>query len=153
MPEAFVLIIEASHVQLYMLHYIRAHKLITTSCILGLFVTSCWLWSLSAPIRGRLAAYRDIRRGQYEVLGYGLPIPWRPQYAQCLRERYNIRLHVVAGCVVSDSLVSYVNAYHSVVDHVVRRKYGRDVFRECADDAATKWRTQRQALRGENVSE
>jgi hypothetical protein len=136
-----------------MWHYIRAHKLITTSCTLLLFVTSCWLWSLAAPIRGRLAAYRDIRRGRYEVLGYGLPIPWRLEYAQCLRERYNIHFHAVAGCVVSESLVSYVDAYHSVVDDAVRRKYGRDVFRECADDAATKWKAERQILRGTSRNE
>jgi hypothetical protein len=35
----------------------------------------------------------------------------------------------------------------------VRRKYGRDVFRECADDTATKWKAQRQALRDANVNQ
>ena len=136
-----------------MWHYIRAHKVIMTFCVLGVFVASSWLWSLAAPIRGRLAAYRDIRQGRYEVLGYGLPTPWRPEYARCLRDRYNIRFHAVAGCIVSDSLVSYVNAYSSVVDDAVRRKYGRDVFRECADDAATKWKAQRQALLHAKVNE
>lgn len=136
-----------------MWHYIRTHKLITTAWVLGLFVASCWLWSLAAPIRGRLAAYRDTRQGRYEVLGYGLPTPWRPEYAQCLRERYNIRFRAVAGCVVSDSLISYVNAYQSVVDDAVQRKYGRDVFRECADDAATKWKAKRQALRSAKLNE
>lgn len=136
-----------------MWHYIRAHRAITTFCALSALVADSWLWSLAAPIRGRLAAYRDVRQGRYEVLGYGMPTPWRPEYARCLRERYNISFHPVAGCIVSESLVSYVNAYHSVVDEAVRRKFGRDVFRECADDAATNWNAQRQALRDAKVKE
>jgi hypothetical protein len=136
-----------------MWHYTRADKLIMTLCVLGVFVASSSPWSLTAPIRGRLAAYRDIRQGRYEVLGYGLPTAWRPEYARCLRERYNINFRPVAGCVVSESLVSYVDAYRSVVDDAVRRKYGRDVFRECADDAATRWKAQRESLRNAKVNE
>jgi hypothetical protein len=136
-----------------MWHYIRAHRVIMTLCVLGVFVASSWPWSLAAPIRGRQAAYRDIRQGRYEVLGYGLPTPWRPEYARCLRERYNIIFRPVAGCVVSESLVSYVDGYDSVVDDAVRRKYGRDVFRECADDAATRWKGQRESLRNAKVNE
>jgi len=46
----------------------------------------------------------------------------------------------VAGCLVSESLVSYVNAYDSVLEEATRRKFGRDVFQECSDAADKKWK-------------
>jgi len=96
-------------------------------------------------MRGRLAAQVDMQRGQYQVLGYGLPSPSRPEYARCLRERYEIDFRPVAGCVVSESLLSYVNAYDSVLEEAALRKFGRDVFKECAEASATKWEAQRLA--------
>ena len=132
-------------VQPEMRQYLRKHKWIATLCILSAFLTLCWLWSLAAPIRGRLAAHVDLQRGRYQVLGYGLPSPSRPEYARCLRERYKIEFRPVAGCIVSESLVSYVNAYDSVLEEATRRKFGRDVFQECADEAATKWKAHRAA--------
>lgn len=51
----------------------------------------------------------------------------------------------MAGCIVSESLVSYVNAYDSVLEEATRRKFGRDVFQECAKEAATKWKAERAA--------
>ena len=96
-------------------------------------------------MRGRLAAHVDMQQGQYQVLGYGLPSPSRPEYVRCLRERYKIEFHPVAGCIVSESLVSYVNAYDSVLEEVTRRKFGRDIMQECSDEAAMKWKEQRAA--------
>jgi hypothetical protein len=88
------------------------------------------------------------------VLGYGLPSPWRPAYARCLQERYNVRFRAVAGCIVSESLVSYVNAYDSVLEEATRRKFGRDVSQECEDQALTKWKTQHAAAaRNESKSD
>src|SRR5690349_21696941 len=98
-------------------HYIRPHRVIMTFCLSGALVAGeIGTAGDHCQLRGRQAAYRDIRQGRYKALGYGLPTPWRSEYAQCLQERYNISFRPVAGCVVSESLVSYVNAYHSVVD-------------------------------------
>ena len=121
-----------------MKHYLRNHKGIAAISALGGFLILCWFWSLSAPIRGRLAAHIDIHRGRYEVLGYGLASPSRSDYARCLRERYNVEFRTVAGCVVSESLVSYVNAYHSVVVEATKQRFGHDIFQECSQEAAKK---------------
>jgi hypothetical protein len=74
------------------------------------------------------------------MLGYGYPSPSRPEYARCLRERYKIEFRPVAGCIVSYSLVSYVNAYDSVIEEAARAKFGRDVVKECADESLMKWK-------------
>jgi len=125
-----------------MWRYIRTHKWITAVCILGAFLVCCWLSSLTAALRGRVAAQVDIRRSQYQLLGYGLPSPSRPEYVRCLRERYNIRFRAVAGCIVSESLVSYVDAYDSAMVEAVNRTAGHDVFKECHEEAQRTWTEQ-----------
>jgi hypothetical protein len=44
----------------------------------------------------------------------------------------------VAGCIVSESLVSYVNAYDSALEEATLRKFGRDILQECAEEAVAK---------------
>src|SRR5438105_1225678 len=95
--------------------YFRNHKGIAAIFVLALFLVLCWFWSMSAPIRGHLAAHLDVHRGRYQVLGYGLANLSRSEYGRCLRERYNIEFRPVAGCIVSESLISYAKAYQSVV--------------------------------------
>ena len=135
----FVQHLRIGNVQPDMRRYIRTHKWIAAVCILGAFVACCWLWSLTAALRGRLAAVMDIRSGQYQLLGYGLPRPSRPEYARCLRERYNIKFRAGAGCIVSESLVSYVDAYDSAMVESVNRRVGHDVFKECSEEAERTW--------------
>jgi hypothetical protein len=93
----------------------------------------------SASIRGELVARFDLARGRYEVLGYGYPVPWRPEYARLLRERYGIKFRAVAGCIVSESLSSYVHAYNALSEAASTRKFGHNVFKECADEASKGW--------------
>ncbi len=92
-------------------------------------------WSSAAPVRGRMAARFDLRRGRYRILSYGLPPLWLPEYARLLKERYGVELHSVAGCIVSKTLVSYADSYDAVSAAAVNHKLGHDVFKECAEDA------------------
>jgi len=92
-------------------------------------------WWLAAPVRGHVAARFDIVRGHYRILTYGLPPSWRPEYARLLKERYGVELHPVAGCIVSPALVSYVDSYDDESAAAAIRKFGHDVFKECAEDA------------------
>ena len=97
-------------------------------------------WDLTARIRGQLVASFDVARGHYEVLSAGLKAEWSPEYAHLLRERYGIRVRGVAGCIMSGPLSAYLGGYNSVSVGAANRKFGRDVFRECADDASRNWR-------------
>jgi len=81
----------------------------------------------------------DISRGHHDVLGYGLPVAWRPEYARLLQERYGVKFRPVAGCIVSTGLVAYVDSYNRVSTAAVNRKLGHDVFKECSDEARRKW--------------
>jgi len=117
------------------IRYLRTHKLVAMVVALGAVLLFDWGWSLTASLRGKIAATIDVHRGRYQVLGYGLADRSRSEYARCLRERYHVEYHTVAGCIVSESLVSYAKAYHSVVAETTSRKFGRDVFQQCEQEA------------------
>ena len=116
--------------------FVRSHKRL--SAIIGLIALAIALveaWSVAAPLRGQIAARSDVRHGHYKILSYGLPPSWLPEGARLLRERYGVELRPVAGCIVSKALVSYVDSYDEVSAAAVIRKLGRDVFKECEEDA------------------
>lgn len=114
-------------------------RLAAVAAFLSFLVLSSVLWSASASIRGRLVARIDTALGHYEVLGYGLPVPWRPEYARLLRERYGIKFRTVALCIVSRTLVDYVDSYNEVSTAAANRKFGHDVFKECSEEAYKSW--------------
>jgi hypothetical protein len=65
-----------------------------------------------------------------------------------LRERYGIEERVVAGCVVSQSLLAYVQGYNRASMSAANHKFGRDVFQETDADASRNWKRQQAATMG-----
>src|SRR5262249_44501048 len=116
--------------------FMRHHRKLTAVILVAGFLMAWATWELSASIRGQVVARIDIARGKYRVLGFGLPPSWQPEYARLLRERYGIEYRPVAGCIVSESLVSYVHGYTLVSMAAANRKFGHDVFEESAEDAS-----------------
>lgn len=120
--------------------FLRTHKTITAVITLAGFLVLYGLWPVSASIRGRLMAEIDIHRSHYEVLDYGLLAGWSPEYSRLLHERYGIKNRVVAGCTVSESQAAYIQSYNAIAITAANRKFGHDVFRECAEQAKKNWR-------------
>jgi hypothetical protein len=102
------------------------------------------LFSASIPIlatamgflEGSIAARCDIAKGHYKIRTVGLPwfSSWTRDYERLLQERYGIE-YVHGGCVVSEWLSAYINAYDAVSTSGAIRKFGHDVFQECETDA------------------
>jgi hypothetical protein len=90
-------------------------------------------------LRGKAAAHLDIARGRYRVLIFGLRRSWEPEYARLLRDRYGVELKPVAGCIVSQGLIWYVDGYDKVSTAAVIRKYGHDIFEESERGARKTW--------------
>jgi hypothetical protein len=87
--------------------FVRKHRMLTSSiAALAALILCSALWSATASVRGEMVARYDISRGHYEVQGYGLPVPWRPEYARLLQERYGVKFRTVALCIVSTALVA-----------------------------------------------
>lgn len=93
-----------------------------------------------SPSRSRRYAARTV-----PSTGLRIAKPVASRIRPLLARTIKIEFRPVAGCIVSESLVSYVNAYDSVLEEATRREFGRDVFQECAAEAATKWKAQRTA--------
>jgi hypothetical protein len=99
-----------------------------------------YAWEATASLRGQMAARRDVADGHYNLLVYGLPVEWREDDARILQQRYDIRMKAVAGCTVSGGLIDYVDGYDRYVAKKAKGKFGRDVFKESADEAERAWR-------------
>ena len=102
--------------------------------LVALLVAISYAWSLSASVRGRWKAQSDLRSGHLTLLTYGLRPPDRPPIAGLLPERYGVELRTVAGDIVSEDLTSYVRAYNEVMQTAINGRFGRDVYKECADE-------------------
>lgn len=117
----------------------RRGRLARVTVLMLTLLLATVLWAVSGSLRGRIAAHYDIARGHYYLLAYGLPTASRPEYARLLRERYGVEFRAVAGCVVTPTLVDYVDGYDSVSMTAVNRKFGRDVFKETMAEADQSW--------------
>jgi hypothetical protein len=126
--------------------FLQRHKILMSVIgIIAILFAASQAWSLSAKQRGYWAARLDLRRGQYILLAYGLPWPWRPEYAKLFRERYGIEVRAVALCIVSETLRSYVDSYDEVIASATNQRFGHDVFKECAEAASKNWELQKAA--------
>jgi hypothetical protein len=128
--------------------FIRRHKRLSAVLVVGFVIAGFWGWDLSAQMRGQLIAHFDLSRRHYRILMLGLPTPWRPEYAHILLERYGIENRVVAGCVVTQPLLAYVDGYNQVSMSAANRKFGRDVFKDSIPAAIRNWKARTVAEAG-----
>jgi hypothetical protein len=86
-----------------------------------------------------IVAWADGVRGHQEVKVFGLPPSWAWEYARLVRERYGVEINPVAGCVVTQDLVWYVDGYNAVARPGIVARHGKDIFAECAEEAQAEW--------------
>jgi hypothetical protein len=113
----------------------RRSRVVVVAAVVAMFV----LWYAASYPRGVLMAHLDHARGRYQVLSAGLPVPWAWEYARLLEERYGVEMNWVAGCDVPLSLAWYIGGYNPTSRRLLKEKYGRDIFRECAAEARQRW--------------
>ncbi|MGA3371179.1 MAG: hypothetical protein ABSC48_05400 [Terracidiphilus sp.] len=121
---------------------VRAVAVATLIVLLFEWDSAGW-WPLAAAL-GQHNAQVDVAHGHYKILTHGIANPEGSPYANLLRQRYGVELHAVAGCIVSKSLVDYVDAYNNVSTDAVNRKFGHDVFKEVYDEDEANWRRWKQ---------
>jgi hypothetical protein len=114
----------------------RRNKVIAAVSIgIAVITAGLWSWWITAAFRGRTVARFDVWRGHFEVQTYGLPVEWLPEYQRLLRERYGIQLRPVAGCIVPEELVAYVDAYDSILSNAIEKKFGAGTLKRTMQDA------------------
>ena len=121
--------------------FVSRHKTLAgVTTAFGCLILFSWLWFATASLRGEIDAQSDTAQDHYEVLGYGLPSPWRHEYIRLLNERYGIRFRTMALCIVSGDVRAYADNYNKVSVPAANRKFKHDVFKECAEDAERGWK-------------
>jgi hypothetical protein len=86
---------------------------------------------------GTREAKAALREGRLVVLRYGQPAVWVSDYQRILRERYQIEVRTIAGCIVSEGLLAYARDYNAVMRPVIAERFGADVFDKVAKEAET----------------
>jgi hypothetical protein len=129
--------------------FLKNQKILSSMLAIVVAIALFAGWSATAGTRGKLVARYDVRCNHFYILAYGLAPPERAEYARLLKERYGIELRKVADCIVSESLVSYVNEYDNVSVAAAINKFGHDVFEECWRDAVRNQELRRSARKVE----
>jgi hypothetical protein len=96
-------------------------------------------WYAGSYWRGMMMAYIDYTCGHYEIKGSGLPAPWISDYIRLLKEKYEVGYDSVGGCMVFPTTAWYADGYNSVSSSLLVKKYSKDIFVECADEASRTW--------------
>jgi hypothetical protein len=115
--------------------FVRKHKKLSALLVFIGAIAGSLIWDASARIRGQAAARFDLALGHYRILTLGLPTPWRPEWMRLLRQRYGVEERMVAGCIVSESLLAYTDGYNRLSMGAANRKFGHDIFKETMADA------------------
>lgn len=94
----------------------------------------CSYGALGTPV-GALHASCASLIGNHRVKAYGLPEPTFPTYRKLMRNRYDIGIDHIAGCIVSRWQIAYVNGYNAVSTPLIKRRFGNDVFQKGYEEA------------------
>ncbi|HEX3877087.1 MAG TPA: hypothetical protein VHW24_08885 [Bryobacteraceae bacterium] len=122
-----------------MSRFFLRHRFVITFGIAILATATLSSCTVANSFRGHITAEYDLALGHYKILTFGLGGPRQPLYAQILKERYGIEMQAVAGCVVTQSIVSYVSAYNAVSHAAANQKFGRDVFEEANSESVARF--------------
>jgi hypothetical protein len=90
------------------------------------------LWFFGAYPRGMFFATADVVRGHYAIRCHGKPVPWFPEYADLLREKYGV--HVFhGGCMVPFAEGLYEDGYNAVAERAIAARFGSGIWKEWSD--------------------
>jgi hypothetical protein len=101
--------------------------------------------SAKALALGQLEARRDLSDGVMIVKTAGLPPPSRDDYEHLLKERCNVKLEPVAGCVVSSGLLAYMQGYNEISGAAIKQKFGTNIFERLNVESETRWHNRQKA--------
>ena len=81
-------------------------------------------------LKGRLAAIKDLKKGQLGYRTYGMPDDSTSFFIRIMRNDYGINVDWVAGCLVKPWEVNAAAGYNSVMVPIIERKYSKGIWNE-----------------------
>ncbi len=87
---------------------------------------------------GAQEAIRDLQHkcARYCIYGRSAGRPILPEWNALAKERFDINVEAIAGCLISDELVKYANEYNRILFDYVAKTFGPDAWQACEIDAA-----------------
>ena len=107
------------------------------------FIVSLYLTTYH---RGMIVAHLDHARGHYEVKAHGYVDGATFEYGRLLYRKYGVTPNIYGGCVVDATTSAYEAGYNSVSERLLIKKFGKNIFAECAAEARPelhRWRNDR----------
>lgn len=95
--------------------------------------------SAAARELGIAEARRDLSNGVLIVKTAGLPSLERPDYEHLLKERCNVTLQPIAGCLVTSGLQAYLSGYNEVATLAIQQRFGTNIFAELDQEASARY--------------
>lgn len=69
-------------------------------------------------------------------------MPALVEYARLLKERHNVTVRAVAGCVISEDLVTETNAYNKEIEAEIDRRFGPGTLTKLWEEAEKNYNSQ-----------
>ena len=93
--------------------------------VFTVFIAS--IYYLTGKQVGWLTAYYDLMKGHYEIRTYGLHFPIVFEKQSMSLNKYGIAYRKVAGCVVNDFIIKFVDGYNSLMKDAIKNEMDIDV--------------------------
>ena len=129
----------------------QCKKLVVLSAVAVVLIVYIVLRLRSPQLRGEWDANKDLFSGHYILLGYGLPTPGAPEFAQCMGG-YGIEIRNIGGDVFANGRdlatgyeLSYYQSYNATSSAAIKQKFGPDVFDRCSETARKQFESDREA--------
>ncbi|NQZ60306.1 MAG: hypothetical protein HRT88_22900 [Lentisphaeraceae bacterium] len=90
---------------------------------------------------GKNRALNDLKNGIYRLEVYGKPAKYRKYYIQILKEKHNIIIDPVAGCIIRTMILNHAKEYNKIMVLEIKNKFGNDVLSKAQIDAENKIKT------------
>jgi len=111
-----------------------SNKMLMVSVAIAIVLIVCFVLRPEPSVRGAQDARRDATHERYILLDYGFPFGVQPETEQCLRQ-HGLEVRVVGLDIMDKSELPYYESYISVMDSVIKSRFGPDVFDQCENAA------------------
>lgn len=85
--------------------------------------------------KGQKEASVDLEANKLKIKTLGRPVSWFQEWREILLNEYNIDIVRIAGCLVSDEEIDYLNGYNSVSEPEIKKRFGENVFKDTLEQA------------------
>jgi hypothetical protein len=97
---------------------------------------------------GKKEAQADISRGAPKLFLYGKTRADIEERTVLLKQRFGVTLDPLAGCIVSEPLVTFADSYNAEVRGFIAAKFGPTAFDDLDREALAFWESKRKNEKG-----